>query len=481
MAEIELQRSRADLSSHVSALGDETPSEDLRSCKPPVDERDNEVGIGETAEVDGDRSDLDLRQETQAYPDGGLAAWLQIFYCFCIFFTTLGGIYAWGIFQDALHAAELAPTSTLAFIGSTQACLEALFAIPISALVVRYGNRNVAMVGALLSGLGPILAGWCTKSVAGLLVTEGFLFGAGQTLCFFCAATLPSSYFSRRRNLATGLVYAGSGVGGAAVSLSADGLIKSVGLPWAFRILGIIFLVINLPCAYLLKPRVLATPIPQVMRRKSGKAWKRLVDVKLLRDIKFVLVLAGTSVALFPLFIPPFFLPLFATSIGLSSGAASSLLAGFNLASACGRIGWGFMADKWFGSLNALLLCLAANAMSTLIIWPIAGQVGPLAVFAVINGFCAGGFFSLIPGTVSSLFSDKDLPVVFSMLVSSWTPGYFLGAPIAGYLLQAFGGPDSGYEAYRPAIFYAGGVGILSAVLILCVRVKEGGTWRRKL
>ncbi|KAK6909057.1 hypothetical protein I203_103068 [Kwoniella mangroviensis CBS 8507] len=419
-------------------------------------------------------------QSFEAYPDGGAAAWLQVLYCFCIFFTTLGGIYAWGIFQDALHAAQLAPTSTLAFIGSTQATLAALCAIPISALVTRYGNRNVAIIGAILSGVGPILAGWCTRSVAGLLVTEGFLFGFGQALCFFCAATLPSSYFSRRRNLATGLVYAGSGVGGAALSLSADGLIKTVGLAWAFRILGLIFLAINLPCAFLLKPRVIVSPI-NPMTRKNGMTWRRLVDVNLLKDFRFVLVLLGSAVALFPLFIPPFFLPLFATSIGLNSGAASLLLAGFNLASATGRIGWGFMADRWFGSLNALLLCLAANATSTLVIWPIAGRVEPLAVFAVINGFCAGGFFSLIPGVVSSLFSDNDLPVAFSMIVSLWAPGYFLGAPIAGYLLQAFGGPDSGYEAFRPAIFYAGGLGLFSALMVFGVRVKEGGSWRRRV
>ncbi|WWC91854.1 uncharacterized protein L201_006801 [Kwoniella dendrophila CBS 6074] len=403
-----------------------------------------------------------------AYPDGGLAAWLQIFYCFCFFFTTLGGIYAWGIFQDALHAAHVAPTSTLAFIGSSQGVLEGLLAIPISALVVRFGNRNVGIVGAILSGLGPILAGFCSRSVPGLLITEGLVFGFGQALCFFCAATLPSSYFLRKRNLATGLVYAGSGIGGAVISVIANGLIKSVGIPWAFRTLGLMFMAINLPCAILLKPRPDLSPVPQTADK--GKR-HRYVNLTLLKDIRFVLVLFGCAVAL-----PPFFLPIFATSIGLSSGAASGLLAGFNLASACGRIGWGFMADRWLGSLNSLYLCLAMNAISTLVIWPIAGDVGPLALFAVVNGFCAGGFFSLIPGVVSSTFTDIDLPVAFSMIIS-----FFLGAPIGGYLLQAFGGPDTGYQAYRPAIFYAGGLSALSALMIFGVRLKQGGNWRRKV
>lgn len=108
----------------------------------------------------------------ESYPDGGAQAWLQVFYCFCIFFTTLGGIYCWGVFQDALFAEGLAPSSALAFIGSTQATLEAVFAIPISRIVARYGPKRIAIVGGLLSGLGPILAGSCTRSFGGMMITE---------------------------------------------------------------------------------------------------------------------------------------------------------------------------------------------------------------------------------------------------------------------------------------------------------------------
>lgn len=56
----------------------------------------------------------------------------------------------------------------------------------------------------------------------------------------------------------------------------------------------------------------------------------------------------------------------------------------------------------------------------------------------------------------------------------------FLGAPIAGYILQAFGN-FGGYEAFRPAIFYAGGLSTLSTGLILAARVAAGGSWRRKV
>ncbi|ORY88445.1 major facilitator superfamily domain-containing protein [Leucosporidium creatinivorum] len=411
----------------------------------------------------------------ESYPDGGFQAWLQVFCCFSILFTTVGGIYTWGVMQDALFEIGVAPSSTLSFIGSTQATLQALFAIPISRLVAVYGNRRVAIAGSLLAGLGPILAGSCSTSVPGLIITEGFMFGLGQALCFFCAATLPSHYFLRRRNLATGLVYAGAGVGGALFAVILSALVKSHGVPWAFRIIGILFTAINLPCAWMLKSRNSRVP----WRRKEGQEKTKLVEWSFFKDVRFLLLLCGTALAIFPLFVPPFFLPLFGTSLGLSTSTSSLLLAGFNLASALGRIVFGLGADAMFGSVNSLVLCLFSVAISTLAIWPVASSVAPLAVFAVVNGFCAGGFFSLMPGVIATLFGSKKLPGVFSILLTFWSPGYFLGAPIAGYILQAFGGPDKGYEAFRPAIFYSGGLSLMAAVLLLGCRLKETREWRK--
>lgn len=98
----------------------------------------------------------------------------------------------------------------------------------------------------------------------------------------------------------------------------------------------------------------------------------------LFKDSRFVVLLVGGAIGVFPLFVPAFFIPLFGTSIGLTPSAASYLLAGWNLASACGRIGFGLGADAMFGSVNSLVLCLWLVAVSTLAIWPVADSIGPL-------------------------------------------------------------------------------------------------------
>jgi hypothetical protein len=45
------------------------------------------------------------------------------------------------------------------------------------------------------------------------------------------------------------------------------------------------------------------------------------------------------------------------------------------------------------------------------------------------------------------------------------------GAPIAGYLLAAYGGEHSTLDAYHPAIFYAGSMALGAAGLVISVRL----------
>lgn len=104
----------------------------------------------------------------------------------------------------------------------------------------------------------------------------------------------------------------------------------------------------------------------------------RARDSSLFKDTRFNLLLVGTATALFPLFVPPFFLPQYGTSVGLSTTTSSLLLAMYNLSSAAGRIGFGFGADTILGSLNSLSICLLLVGLSTLLIWPFATSIGPL-------------------------------------------------------------------------------------------------------
>lgn len=67
----------------------------------------------------------------------------------------------------------------------------------------------------------------------------------------------PAQFFSKKRGLANGMVYAGGGLGGAVISYGLNGMIHRLGIPWTFRVLGFITLGTGLPAAWLIKERTI--------------------------------------------------------------------------------------------------------------------------------------------------------------------------------------------------------------------------------
>jgi MCP family monocarboxylic acid transporter-like MFS transporter 3 len=127
------------------------------------------------------------------------------------------------------------------------------------------------------------------------------------------------------------------------------------------------------------------------------------------------------------------------------------------------------------GPLNTFVLTMILNAASMLAIWPVSSTLAPLLIFAMLNGVANGSYFTTQPTVVAGIFGPGRAAVAMSMSVTGWTGGYFMGAPIAGYLLQAAGGSKGNsagqsVNVYRPAIFYAGGTATISALCVLGAR-----------
>lgn len=246
------------------------------------------------------------------------------------------------------------------------------------------------------------------------------------------------------------------------MALALESLIRTVGLQWTFRIQGFLTLAIGLPAAWYSKDRMPLRNTPYV-------------DLSMFRNVTFNATFVAGMIATFTLFVPPYYLPLFASSIGLSSGTGAALVAAFNLCNAAGRFFSGPVADK-IGPANSLLFLMLLNALTMLTIWPVSNTLGPLVVFAILNGVANGAFFTVFPTVVAGIFGPGRAAVAMSMSVTGWTPGYLLGTPIAGYLLQAasgkyVGSAGSDSSVYRPAIFYAGGAALLSSAFVLWARI----------
>ena len=120
--------------------------------------------------------------------------------------------------------------------------------------------------------------------------------------------------------------------------------------------------------------------------------------------------------------------------MGLSPTSAAGLVAGFNLSSAVGRIGFGQIAD-YLGPINSLTLALSLNAISLLVIWPVSTSLAPLIIFVVVNGTANGGFYSCIPSAVGSITDSSRFASAMGLLVTGWAGGYLMVGPNAEILM----------------------------------------------
>lgn len=131
----------------------------------------------------------------------------------------------------------------------------------INARVVRaIGSQRTGVLGVIFLGMSEILSSFTLGSVAGLFFTSGVLLGFGISLCFITVSVTPAQYFSRRRGLANGIVFAGGGLGGAVTSFALEALIHRVGPSWTYRMLGLFTLLTGIPAAWLIKERVPPRP-----------------------------------------------------------------------------------------------------------------------------------------------------------------------------------------------------------------------------
>lgn len=172
---------------------------------------------------------------------------------------------------------------------------------------------------------------------------------------------------------------------------------------------------------------------------------------------------------------------MYAQSLGLSPSVGALLVCLFNFSSALSRILTGLLSDRLTGPLNALFLTLALTALTLLVMWPTSTGLGELIAFVLLNGAGNGGFFAIMPTVTAQVLGSWRMGTAFGMLVTGWGGGYLMGAPIAGYLLAACGGQDAGISAFRPAMFWAGGMAAGAAGITAGLRLRKSTDLAKKM
>lgn len=383
-----------------------------------------------------------------------------IFYGYTAFFVPIAEDFGWSYAQLSL-AISLRGMET------------SLFAPLVGHIADRVGPRKMVFTGVTIAAVGFFILSRTTSLpmfYASILVTMVGMSLAGMTMMMAVIA----KWFDRYVGLATGLVVSGLACGGLMIPVITF-LIEDFG-GWrnAAEYCAIGMLVL-LPLSLLLrKPPVMYHSLPE----RAASREKTDVDIydggnespkvkKGLRDnfrlamgsrAFWVLVIAYIGFAVLISSMIGHVMP-FLDSIGIDEHTASLYAMTIPLLSIVGRIGIGWLSDKFdrriiavicFTMMGIGMLCFAlATVMDVRFIWLTMG------IFSI--GY--GGGTTVRAGLIRDFFDRTNFGSVFGLLIAITTIGTIISPTLVGWMYDQ-------QQSYTLIWFIYAGVGLLSAMVI---------------
>ncbi|CAH0397727.1 unnamed protein product [Chilo suppressalis] len=144
-------------------------------------------------------------------PDGGWG-WVVVAASFLIATVADGLAFSYGLINEKFVSYFNQSEAKTSLIGSLFISVPLIAGPAMSALVDRYGCKNMTILGGIASTIGFVAASY-SNSVEVLCVTYGLMAGLGMGLLYVTAVVSIAYWFEKRRNLAVGLGSCGVGFG----------------------------------------------------------------------------------------------------------------------------------------------------------------------------------------------------------------------------------------------------------------------------
>ena len=402
----------------------------------------------------------------------------------------LGTVYAWSYFQTPIMKAYGWNNTQVSLIFSFAILFLGISAAFGGVWLPKIGPRKMAMAGSILFGLGYAVAGLALsiRSLPLLYIGYGVIGGTGLGLGYVTPVTTIAKWFPDKKGLATGMVIMGFGFG----ALVMTKILAPILMAWSgnnlvavFLALACLFFVLTFLASLCLKnpPAGWSLDKSPVKGTKAAKAKAVTQAPKSpaeafkeakgdIFSLRFLLVWimffcnisAGIAIVGFQ---SPLFQDLWhktdpALSLEVLAGFGATLIAITSLFNGVGRFFWGTVSDR-AGRVKTFRILLG----SELIIFIALILSGSPWLFAVLLCWvllCYGGGFGTMPATISELFGQSKMTVIYGVVLTAWAAGGVVGPQITAFLKDKVPEKASTLSLIVGACFV--GAGFLVSLLI---------------
>ncbi|NSC22305.1 MFS transporter [Streptomyces albus subsp. chlorinus] len=407
-------------------------------------------------------------------------AWWVALVCFVALVGAAGFRATPSVFIDPLHEEFGWSHGTISFAVGLNVLLYGLTAPFASALMERYGIRQVVTVALLLISAGSGLTVFM-RAEWQLVLCWGLLVGVGSgSMALAFAATVANRWFVARRGLVSGILTAGSATGQLVFLPLLALLVEGAG--WrsaALVVCGAALTVVPL-VVWLLRDRPEdiglrpygAGPGYETPEADTGGALRRTLAVLggaartrvfWLLAGSFAICGASSNGLMSTHFVPA------AHDHGMAVPVAASLLAAIGVLDLIGTVGSGWLTDR-FDARRLLAVYYGLRGLSLLLLPMLfAGSVRPPMVFFIV--FYGLDWVATVPPTMALCREHfgADGAVVFGWVLAAHQAGASVIAFVAGLVRDATGTYDLAWTG-------TGVLCALAALMALVVRRRRADT-----
>ena len=381
-----------------------------------------------------------------------------IFYGFTALFEPIASEFEWSYVQVSLAA-------------SLRGMEMGLLAPLVGILVDSWGPRRLIVAGAVIMGSGLILLGQ-VNSLAAFYGSFAVIAIGISAMSGTVMLTSVVNWFRRKVALATGIMVSGLAIGGLLIPVVTL-LIDECGWRMAMVILGLCAWVVVIPLALFFRHRpeqyghlpdgeVSSTVIVEENRvpaqgtpagvSAAGIGTRRAFWHISLATMLQMLIMSSVSTHIMP----------YLTSIDVSRSAASLVAGVVPLASIGGRLGFGWLGDKFNPKIVAALGCVLITLGMLCFGGLITGWTWLLLPFIVCFSTGWGGSVVVRVVLIRKYYSRGQFGRTYGFLIGISTFGHVAGAPLAGWVFDEWG-------SYFGAWFAMAALAVVSLVIFLTV------------